>query len=78
MFILDRGTIVFAEVSTDHYRRSPLVQSGIEIPCKITVRTPVLKKYKDLVTELYTEPKNEQILGSFLVHDDHNETMKGM
>ena len=37
----------------------------------------VLKKYEDLATELYTEPKNEQILGPFLVLDDqdHNETM---
>ena len=56
-FILDRGAIVVAEVSTDHYRRSPLVQGGI--PCKITVRTPVsfnmrvLKNYEDLVTALH-------------------------
>ena len=31
-YILQRG----AQVKATHYRRSPLVQGGIEIPCKIS------------------------------------------
>ena len=45
----------------------------LEIPCKVSVTMPgtvsnvlVLEKYWQLVEELYTEPKNEEILGSFL------------
>lgn len=71
-FILNRGAIITAEITLDHYRRSPLVQGGLEVPCKIKVTTPpyfnmnVLKKYEDLVKELYVEPKNEEILGTFV------------
>jgi len=56
-----------------HYRKSPLVQSGIEIPCKIKTQIPgtvsnllVMERYKQLVEELYIEPKEELILGSFI------------
>ena len=53
-------------------KESPLVQGGLEIPCKVSVNMPgtvsnlsVLENNWHLV-ELYTEPKNEEILGSFL------------
>jgi len=72
-FLLDRGANLTATLTSEHYRRSPLVQGGLEIPCKIIVTMPgtvsnllVLEKYRQLVEELYTEPKNEEILGSFL------------
>ena len=49
------------------------MQGGLEYPCKVSVTMPgtvsnllVLEKYWQLVEELYTEPKNEEILGSFL------------
>ena len=54
------------------YRRSPLVQGGLEIACKVvtlpgTVRNYVLMdRYVEIVKVNYTEPKNEVILGSFL------------
>ena len=32
-FLIDRGATVTAELTSDHYRRSPLIQGGIEIPC---------------------------------------------
>ena len=75
-FILDRGVTVIVEVTEDHYRRSPLVQGGMEIPCRVTVTTPlsfnmaVLKKYEDMVAELYAEPKHEEILGTFITITD--------
>ena len=74
-YMLDRGATATATLTSEHYRRSPLIQGGLEIPCKVsvimsgTVSNPlVLEKYWQLVEELYTEPKNEEILGSFL-HD---------
>ena len=60
---------------SSHYRRSPLVQGGLEIRCKIAVKTSssfnkaVFERYKDEVKELYVEPKDEEILGSFLLED---------
>ena len=34
-FIIARGAIVEAQLTTAHYRRSPLVQGGLEIPCSL-------------------------------------------
>ena len=72
-FFIDRGATVIAELTTDYYRRSPLVQGGLEIPCKITAKIPgtvinllIMEKYIQLVQRFYTEPKDEEILGSYL------------
>ena len=35
-FLTDRGATVTAELTSDHYMRSPLIQGGVEIPCKVT------------------------------------------
>ena len=57
-------------------------QGGIEIACKVTVKIPgtcinilLMEKYKQLVQQLYIEPKNEEILGSYL---QANETIDGV
>jgi len=39
-YLLDRGAIVSAELSATHYRKSPLFQGGLEIPCVVTVTMP--------------------------------------
>ena len=72
-YLLDRGATATRTLTGEHYRRSPLVQGGLEILCKVNVTMPgtvtnllVLEKYWPLVEKLYTEPKNEEILGSFL------------
>ena len=38
-FSLDRGANVSAKLMSTHYKRSPLVQGGIEIPCVVTLWT---------------------------------------
>ena len=45
----------------------------MEVACKVTVKIPstcvnilLMEKYKQLVQQLYIQPKNEEILGSFL------------
>ena len=75
-FFMDKGAIVSAQLTREHYRRSPIVQSGIEIARKVTVKMPgtcgnilLMEKYKQLV------PKNEEIVGSFL---QANETIDGV
>lgn len=72
-YLLDRGATVVAKLTATHYRRSPLFQGGLEIACEITVSMPgsikghmLLRRYQDMVDELYCQPKNEVIMGSFL------------
>ena len=79
---MDRGVIVRAQLTSKHYRRSPIVQGGMEIFCGVAVKIPgtcvnilLMEQNKQLVQQLYIEPKNEEILGSFL---RANETIDGV
>ena len=72
-FITYRGAAVSVMLAATHYRRSSLVKGGLEIPCKVSVsmrRTSLnlllLERYKELSEELYIEPREETVLGSFL------------
>ena len=72
-FLIDRGGSIIVELTSDHYRRSSLIQGAIEIPCKVTAKIPgtvitllIMVKYIQLVQKLHTEPEDEDILGSFL------------
>ena len=78
--MLDRGANVSAKLTSTHYRRSPLVQGGIEIPCVVTVSMPgtvinqlLMESYKQLVETLYKEPKEEEILGTLLQLENTGE-----
>ena len=53
-FFLDPGAVMQVELTSKHYRRSPLVKGGIEIPCLIRVRIPVTFKNTKLA-EKYLE-----------------------
>ena len=68
-FILDRGAKVTAALTSTNFCRSPLIQGGLEIACKVTVKMPatmrnhmVLDRFKELVNDYYTEPTDEKIL----------------
>ena len=70
---MDRGAVVSVQLTSRHYRRSPLVQGGMEIACLVTVKIPATKKnteiaelYIELVRERYSNPKEEDILGCFI------------
>ena len=76
----DRGANVSAKLTSTHYRRSPLVQGGIEIPCVVTVSMPgtvinqlLMERYKQLVETLYIEPKEEEVFGTFLQLENTGE-----
>ena len=65
-----------AELISDEYRQSPLVQGGLEIPCKIIVKMvatlknmELLKKFGELLDTMYSEPDCPVILGSILADD---------
>ena len=79
-FFTDQGGKLSVTLTSEHYRRSPLVQGGMEIGCKVTTSIPgtcinilILKKYQDIIEENYTEPKEEAILGSYLVPSNASE-----
>ena len=72
-YLLDRGATLKAVITCSYYCRSPLFEDGPEIPCSVTVSMPgtflnhlLLDQYRELVTELYWEPKDEIIIGNFL------------
>ena len=58
------------ELSSKHYRRSPLVQGGLEIQCQVVFKSPktlphskLTERYLGLVNELYLEPEEEICVG---------------
>ena len=70
---MDTGATAAATLTSEHFRRSPVVHRRLEIPYRIGITMPgtvskllVLGKYWQLVEDLYTEPKNEEIFGSFV------------
>ena len=65
-FFLDCGASMEAVLTSRYYRRSPLVQGGMEIPCLISFKMPatlkntqLAEKYLELVNQKYAEPKEE-------------------
>ena len=73
-YLLDRGATVKAVITCSYYRRSPLFQGGLKIPCSVTVSMQgtirnnlLLDRHRELVTELYCEPKDEIIIGNFIL-----------
>ena len=79
-FLPDRVPNISAKLTSTHYRRSPLVQGGIEIPCVVTVSMSdtvinqlLMERYKQLVEILYTEPKEEEILATFVQLENSGE-----
>jgi len=81
-YFMDRGATVSLKLTSRHYRRSPLVQGGMEIACLVTARIPATKKnteiaelYIELVKERYTEPKEEDILGCYVTDIEGDEVV---
>jgi len=79
-YLLERGANVTAKLTSTNYRRAHMVQGGIEIPCVVTVSMTstvinqlLIERYKQLVETLYTEPKEEEILGTFLQLENAGE-----
>ena len=61
------------KLTSRHYRRSPLVQGGLEIKCEVVInsRATVLQsrltaRYLELIQNLYTEPVEERVMGELI------------
>ena len=72
-FFIERGASISVQLTSKHYRRSPLVQGGMEIACKVTASIPgtcvnllLMERYKQLIQKTYIEPQKEEILGCYL------------
>ena len=74
-YLLDRGAVVTVTLSSTHYRRSVLVQGGLEIPCIVKAKMIateknklILARYYELAKKSYVDvsPEREIIIGSFL------------
>ena len=80
----DRGTEVSITITGIHYRRSPLVQGGLEIPCNLNASLPgysawnyvLLQKHLEIVSDLYVEPANEENIDSFLIPNEGSRCAK--
>ena len=75
-FFLDRGATITATLCSVHYRRSPPVQGGLEIPCVKNTKLISTKKNKEILAKYlrkvqthYTERSTDEhvIMDSFLV-----------
>ena len=88
-FIIDRGAQVAVKIRGRHYRRSPLVQGGLEVPCEIKITMVgsiinhhLLVRYESLLRELYIEPKVEEIINTFLSiineHENVNQEIEAV
>ena len=73
-YLLDRGAVVSAQLTSTHYERSVMVQGGLKIPCLVKVKMIATEKNKrilyhflDLVNKNYKDllPKKEITVGSF-------------
>ena len=72
-FLLDGVAQISAILTSTNYRRSRLVQGGLEIACKAIIKLPatarnhlLMDRYVKIVKVKYVEPKHEVILVSFL------------
>ena len=70
-YLLDRGAHINAKLSETHYRRSPLVQGGLEIPCTLIIRMPgtvksseLIKKCLEVFEARYEELQEVVVLGT--------------
>ena len=62
-FLIMHGTRASCKVMDVHYRRSPLIQGGLEIPVEVTVEIDIseenvlaMEKYNALIEGYYQEP----------------------
>ena len=67
---------ILAVFTSTHYRKSPLVQSGMESPCQVTTEMSLnlkngqlLDSLIQLVEVVYSEPMPPIIFGSFLADE---------
>ena len=81
-FLLDRNAIVTTQLRSSRFRRSPLVQGGLEIPCTATVemidtvtKTSFWIGTKNLSMNYMKSQENRCLLAPFQVRQIHKKRM---
>ena len=74
-FIVNRGAKCTQKIRGMHWKRSPLAQGGLEVPCEVTitmigsvVNHLLLTRCESLLKELYIEPKDKEIVDTFILY----------
>ena len=69
-FLLQCGAVIKVTLSSANYRKSSLVQDGVEITFRVSVlllatlkNKQIIEKFKDMVDVLYDEPDDCAALG---------------
>ena len=82
-FLILRGATITAVLTETHYRRSPIMKGGLEIPCKLIIRMlrtshnkSIAAHFEKLVAKFYSEPSDELIMGSFVEEPETSEPPK--
>ena len=82
-YILDSTARVYAFLTSTNYCVSPLVQGGMEIPCRVEIHMPSTVKnwerigiYEKYVDTLYYQREETNIAGSFVESSAGIETME--
>ena len=77
--LFDRGENV-PHLSSAHYRRSPVLQGGLETPCTVTICFPasmkadmLIGKYKEIVESLDIQPKYKVTVCCFVEKNDYDK-----
>ena len=77
-FLPDRGAEVSVTVIGTHYCRSQLAQVGLDIQWSLTASLlrysarnhELLKKYLEIVSDLYVKPTNKKNIGAFVIPNE--------
>ena len=82
-YILDTGPRVYAILTSTNYCVLPLVQGGLEIPCRLEIHMPSTVKNRELigiyekyVDAFYYQREETNIAGSFVESSAGIETME--
>ena len=74
---------ITAVLTETHYRRSPIMKGGLEIPCKLIIRMlrtshnkSIAAHFEKLGAKFYSEPSDELIMGSFVEEPETSEPPK--
>ena len=81
-FLLDRGATAFIKLHSTNYCVSPLVQGGLEIPCRVEIQMPltlnnreIIDLYKNMIDFSYDSREKDFVVGSFLSANEEVESI---
>ena len=81
-FLLDRRATAFIKLHSTNYCVSPLVQGGLEIPCRVEIQMPltlnnreIIDLYKNMIDFSYDSREKDFVVGSFLSANEEVESI---